>query len=37
MIQTISRERGLSSYSPACISHSSIEVAIPSARLIQTL
>ena len=37
MIQTISRDRGLSSYRPACIIHSSIAVAMPSARLIQTL
>jgi hypothetical protein len=37
MTHSISRDRGLSSYSPACIIHSSIEVAMPSARLIQTL
>ena len=37
MIHTISRDRGLSSYSPACIIHSSMDVAMPSARLIQTL
>jgi hypothetical protein len=37
MIHTISRDRGDASCSPACISHSSIAVAIPSARLIHTL
>ena len=37
MAQTISRERGLSSYNPAFMVHSSITVAMPSARLIHTL
>ena len=37
MVHTISRERGDWSYKPACIIHSSIDVAIPSARLIHTL
>ena len=37
MAQTISRERGDVSYKPACIIHSSIDVAMPSARLIHTL